>query len=99
MVVGQDQKQLGALVVPSLEGFHAESVTELSGQEEIRNQIAAEIRKLISKENGFKAFEQIHEVALLPKAFEVGDELTNTFKIKRHVVDQRYAILISSLYH
>ncbi len=99
MVVGQDQKQLGVLVVPSLEGFNVESVVELSDQAEVRDQIAADIRQLISKENGFKAFEHIHEIALLPKAFEVGDELTNTFKIKRHVVDERYAGLISNLYH
>ncbi len=99
MVVGQDQKQLGALVVPSLEGSQAESVAELSDKADIRDQIAADIRRLISRENGFKAFEHIQEIALLPKAFEIGDELTNTFKIKRHVVDQRYASLISDLYH
>jgi long-chain acyl-CoA synthetase len=99
MVVGQDQKQLGALVVPSIEVFQAESVAELSDKADIRDQIAADIRRLISRENGFKAFEHIQEIALLPKAFEIGDELTNTFKIKRHVVDQRYVSLISGLYH
>ncbi len=103
MVVGQDQKQLGALVVPSLEGFQAngskaENLSELAEQEGVREQIAAGIKKLISKENGFKAFEQIHEIAVLPKPFEVGNELTNTFKIKRHIVDERYATLISGLF-
>ncbi len=104
MVVGQDQKQLGALVVPSLEGFQAngskaEIVSELADQEGVRDQIIMEIKRLISKENGFKAFEHIHEIGILPKSFEVGKELTNTFKIKRHVVDERYAELISSLFH
>lgn len=104
MVVGQDQKQLGVLVVPSLEGFQAngaevEAVPELADQPGVREQIAADIRRLISKENGFKVFEIIHGVALLPKAFEVGNELTNTFKIKRHVVDGMYANLISDLFH
>jgi len=104
MVVGQDQKQLGALVVPSLEGFQAlgaesDSVSELAENSEANNQIRAEVKRLVATENGFKAFERIHEIALLPKPFEVGNELTNTFKIKRHVVADQYGDRISRLFH
>ncbi len=103
MVVGQDQKQLGVLVVPSLAGFQelgksADSVADLSGDSETRERIAVEVKRLVSKETGFKVFEQIQGVALVPKAFEVGDEMTNTFKIKRHVVDEKYGDLIDGLY-
>lgn len=103
MVVGQDQKQLGALVVPSVEGFQSigtktDSVSELAENPEAINQIHAEIKRLISKENGFKAFEHIHEIALLPKPLEVGNELTNTFKIKRHVVAEKYDDKIAQLF-
>ncbi|OUW18094.1 MAG: long-chain fatty acid--CoA ligase [Opitutales bacterium TMED158] len=103
MVVGQDQKKLGALIVPSLEGFanlgiEAETVELLSADEEVCSRVAKEAKRLVSSETGFKAFEHIHEVALAPKAFEVGDEMTNTFKVKRHVVDEKYGDLIASLF-
>jgi long-chain acyl-CoA synthetase len=103
MVVGQDQKHLGALVVPSLEGFEggglsAESIDALSALPEARDRILQEAKKLISKDQGFKAFEHIHGVALAPKPFEVGEEMTNTFKIKRHVVDEKYKELIDRIF-
>ena len=103
MVVGQDQKQLGALVVPSLEGFaeigiEEESVDSLAMRDEVRERIAKEAKRLISADSGFKAFEHIHGIVLAPKAFEVGDEMTNTFKVKRQVVDEKYADLIASLF-
>ncbi len=103
MIVGQDQKQLGALVVPSLEGFkeqgiEAGDVAELAQRSGVREKVSAEIKRLVSKENGFKAFEHVHEIALLPKEFELGVEMTNTFKIKRHVVDETYGELIDGLF-
>ncbi|MFL3658333.1 MAG: AMP-dependent synthetase/ligase [Opitutales bacterium] len=103
MIVGQDQKQLGALVVPSLEGFanqgfSKESVAALAEDSEAHDRIVKEAKRLISNENGFKTFEHIHGIALLPKPFEVGEEMTNTFKIKRHVVDEKYGDLIGRIF-
>ena len=103
MIVGQDQKKLGALVVPSLEGFanqgfSKESVAALAEDSEAHDRIVKEAKRLISNENGFKTFEHIHGIALLPKPFEVGEEMTNTFKIKRHVVDEKYGDLIGWIF-
>lgn len=103
MVVGQDKKQLGALVVPSLEGlkeagFTFESIEELAESREVFKRLHEEAKRLISTENGFKKFEHIHGIRLLGKPFEVGDEMTNTFKIKRHVVDEKYHDLIEELF-
>ena len=103
MVVGQDQKQLGALVVPSLEGFreaglHAESVEELSGSDDAEKRVLDEIKGLITSDSGFKSFEYIQSVRLVPKEFEIGDEMTNTFKIKRHVVTDKHADLIDAVF-
>ena len=103
MIVGQDQKQLVALVVPSLEGFadqgfSKESVAALAEDSEAHDRIVKEAKRLISNENGFKTFEHIHEIALLSKPFEVGEEMTNTFKIKRHVVDEKYGDLIGRIF-
>lgn len=103
MVVGQDQKCLSALVVPSLEGFAAagigaETVVDLSANEENARAVSAEVKRLVNADHGFKAFEQIQDIRLLPKPFEIGDEMTNTFKVKRHVVDEKYAELVASMY-
>jgi long-chain acyl-CoA synthetase len=96
MVVGQDQKQLGLLVVPSVGGFatagiEAADCAALASLPEVREKIQKEIRRLVSGETGFKPFERIAAVELIGKPFEVGDELTMTFKLKRHVIAEKYA--------
>jgi long-chain acyl-CoA synthetase len=96
MVVGQDQKQLGVLVVPSVAGFatvgiEAADCAALATRPEVREKIQKEIRRLVSGETGFKPFERIAAVELLGKPFEVGEELTMTFKLKRHVIAEKYA--------
>ncbi|EDY82244.1 AMP-binding enzyme, putative [Verrucomicrobiia bacterium DG1235] len=103
MVVGQDKKHLGALVVPSLEGFaaagiKAETLTELAGSKEAVRLIHEEAKRFISFDNGFKKYEHVHSLKLLDKPFEVGDEMTNTFKIKRHVVDDKYHHFINKMF-
>lgn len=103
MVVGQDRKQLGALIVPSREGFaeqglEIESVAALSENKKAFEMLHQEARRLISSVNGFKKFEHIHSLRLLDKPFEVGEELTNTFKIKRHIVEEKYQKLIADMF-
>jgi long-chain acyl-CoA synthetase len=103
MVVGQDQKSLGALIVPAPEGFRAAGiraggVDDLVAREDAHRMMDAEIRRLICAEAGFKTFERITDWRFVPRSFEVGDELTNTFKLKRHVIADRYAGLIAEMY-
>lgn len=100
MVIGQDQKFLAALVLPNLEKLSAygETYKELSDSAAARELILKEIKDAISQENGFKSFEKIGDVRLLPKAFEVGDELSAKMSIKRHVIDEKYRELINSVY-
>lgn len=104
MVVGQDEKHLGALIVPSLDGlkqrgFEFGTLAEAEADPKVADVIAAEVRRLVSREQGFKPFEFILAWRFVPKAFEVGDELTGTFKPKRHVITDKYADLIDSMYH
>lgn len=103
MVIGQDRKHLGALVVPSLEGFaevgvKVDDIEALSNDREAKRLIHEDAKRLISADNGFKKHEHIHELRLLPKPLEVGEEMTNTFKIKRHVVLEKYHQLIEDMY-
>ncbi|GAB4221934.1 MAG: AMP-binding protein [Spirochaetales bacterium] len=108
MVVGQDKKFLGALIVPNmekLEAFAAErgisyvSKEELLDNPEVQEQIHDEIQRLVNPRNGFKVFERIYRFKLLPKPFEVGRELTNTLKIRRNVVQELYKKEIDSLFY
>jgi long-chain acyl-CoA synthetase len=103
MVVGQDQKFLGALIVPHVEAFRAagvaaDSAASLEDDPAARALLDAEIRKLVSGDTGFKAFERIGGWRILPKPFEIGDELTATLKVRRHVITDRHAGLIAAIY-
>lgn len=103
MVVGQDRKHLGLLVVPSLQGFAsrgfpARDLTELGKNPAVREILRREVRLLISGENGFKSFERIPVLEVLERPFEVGEELTMTFKLKRHVITERYVREIDGMF-
>lgn len=102
MVVGQDQKHLGVLVVPSVGGFAAAGIAAsdnaaLAARPEARELIQCEIRRLICGETGFKPFERLAALELIGKPFEVGDELTMTFKLRRHVITEKYHGLIAGM--
>jgi len=103
MVVGQDQKHLGVLIVPSVGGFAAAGIAEvdcasLTSRPEVHEKIQKEVRRLVSGETGFKPFERIAAVDLLEKPFEVGDELTMTFKLKRHVISEKYSLKMERMF-
>ncbi len=104
MVVGQDQRFPGALIVPSREGFsdrglEADELADLIGRPEVRAMLEHEIRERVSAREGFKGYERIHAFTLLDEAFSTGDELTSLFKLKRHVVAEKYRRLIETMYN
>jgi long-chain acyl-CoA synthetase len=103
MVTGQDQKQLGVLIVPCLDGFRADglaaaSLPELQDSPQARELLEAEIRRIVGAHTGFKSFERIACFRMLPKPFEVGDELTNTLKLRRHIITDKYAEMIEAMH-
>lgn len=104
MVVGQDKKSLAALVVPSLEGLKDQglkfdSLEAIKNDGKVRKLIHSEIRKRICGDAGFKSYERIQRFELLQKEFEVGDEMTSLFKLRRHVITEKYEELIEELYN
>lgn len=104
IVVGQDQKSLTALVWPEKDrmkeaGLIVKEGEDLNQNKEIRLYFQNIIKKQISSENGFKSFEKLSDFRFLPKAMEVGDELTNLFKMKRNVIHDKYKDLIKSMYN
>jgi long-chain acyl-CoA synthetase len=103
MIVGQDQKHLGVLVVPSLQGFAVAGIGA-SELEELQDNPAAtallrgEIQRLVCAQTGFKNFERIAAVMLLGRPFDVGEELTLTYKLRRHVIAERNDSIIRSMF-
>lgn len=103
MVVGQDKKFLGVLVVPSLlhfrqAGFKVKHVGELAQNEEVHKIIKEEIKKFNSVSGSTRYYEQVREYRILGEAFEVGEELTNLFKIKRHIIEKKHGEMINDIY-
>lgn len=107
MIVGQDQKFLGALVIPQQDamtewakqsGLSFQSYADLLKLPECSKHLDGVVQDIVSKRNGFKSYERIFKIALIEKAFEPNVEMTQTLKIKRHVVNDRYASVIRGLY-
>ncbi len=103
MLVGQEQKFLCALIAPvpsefQAAGIETESLETLAQHSEARRIVRAEIRRMISTSNGFRRCELIRDFRFVTKPFTIGDELTNLFKIRRQVIEERYAGLIRDMY-
>jgi long-chain acyl-CoA synthetase len=107
MVVGQDQKFLGALIIPDakevekfIKANHVpyisrDDMIELPEVEELFN---SEIQELVSAKNGFKHFERVYRFFLVPRSFEIGKELSAKQEVKRHVITDMYQDKIRKLF-
>lgn len=108
VLVGQDRKGLAALIVPDwekLKEFFAEKLNQkadnavdLERDPALRERVRKEINTLLQPKNGFKPYEKLQKIDFLKKEFTVGEELTNTMKKKRHVIEQKYRELIDRLF-
>ena len=106
LIVGQDQKSLGALIVPDREAV--ERFAQASGiskawpglltHEAVISLVKSEIKRLVSIQNGFKPYELIGRFHVLPEEFKVGVELTHTLKKKRNFIMKKYEKEIRKLY-
>ncbi|MBN1647471.1 MAG: long-chain fatty acid--CoA ligase [Spirochaetales bacterium] len=107
MVVGQDKKYIGALIVPDRDACNLwckEQHIDFSDEDEmldsleISQLIENEIREYISRKNNFRPFEHIVRFRILHKAFEVGDELSQKQEMKRFVISEKYGNEIDQLF-
>lgn len=107
VVVGQDQKYLGALIVPSIQAIeyylkqnkiYYISREDIYSLPEVHSLIENEIRKRVSTKNGFKSFEQIYKFTLLKKSFEINKELSSKQEIKRFQIAKLYENEIKSMF-
>lgn len=107
MVVGQDQRYLGCLIVPNKENIMAFAESKkldtsnyqaLLDSAEIQNLFVSEIAKFISQANGFRMCERINKFALIPDSFQVGVELSAKQEMMRYKISEKYADKIEALF-
>jgi long-chain acyl-CoA synthetase len=105
VVVGDSRKFISALVVPDFGKIEAYARAEgipFGDRAELcrRGEIAALLLDEVTRATpGLAPYERIKKIAVLDRDFEIGtDELTPTLKVKRKIVERRYADLIDSLY-
>jgi long-chain acyl-CoA synthetase len=62
--------------------------------------VIGEVQRVVDRTNeGFARYEQIRKFAILPAELSVdGGELTPTLKVKRKIVDAKYAAVLDALY-
>lgn len=104
VVVGQDQKYLGALLVPDWAALETRRADlGLSGDlgpnnPGVRALYEGLVKAAVSAETGFKSFERVNRFVLLPKAFEIGRELSAKQEVKRFVIAELYKKEIAGLF-
>lgn len=104
-VIADQRKYVSALIVPTyhlLEEYAAEngikyaSREELVANKQVNDMIAERIETL---QQSLAGYEQIKRFTLMPQPFSMEKgEITNTLKIKRNVLNTRYADVIEAMY-
>ena len=106
MIVGAEQKFVGALIVPSMpnlkEWMRQNDVAFTTNKEAIHHPKVLELyRKLIDSFNEFfNHVEQVKRFELLPDEWTIDSgELTPTLKLKRKVIMEKYGGAIERIYN
>jgi long-chain acyl-CoA synthetase len=103
MAFGANRPHPGVLVAPNWELLRTAlrlpatmTTAEMSAHPRVRECVVSEVE---AQTADLAAFERVHRVAILPRDLTIEDgELSPTLKVKRRVVEQRYAALIEAAY-
>ncbi len=105
VIIGDKRKFISALVVPNFEklveyadanNISYSDYSDLVENETILNFIESEINRATP---GLASYEQVKKVALLDREFDIEKgEITPTLKVKRNIIEQKYKLVIDSIY-
>lgn len=118
MLVGQDQRSIGALIVPNVEALakwaadqdlslsiQDDNVTEPSSQKIdmeskiIQDLFRKELNREVQNRPGYRPDDRIGPFRLVLEPFSIENGLlTQTLKIRRHVVTERYRAIIDAMF-
>ncbi len=104
-VIGDSRKYVTAIIVPAIEALKAyarrKKIQYQSLEDLLKNSQIIEMltRRIEALQEGLASFEKIKKFTLLPREFTMeSGELTNTLKIRRPVINRRYASEIEAMY-
>jgi len=110
MIVGQDKKSLGALIVPNIEALEAWVLNENPSiansdinanlnHQIIRDLFREELNREVRNRPGYRRDDEIIVFELIPEPFTIENGLlTQTLKVRRNVVMERYENAIGNLF-
>ncbi|MEG4396985.1 long-chain fatty acid--CoA ligase [Microcoleus sp. BROC3] len=106
MLVGQDQKSVGALIVPNQEAVQKWAETQTPPLHEIdwnsktiQDLFRKELNREVQNRPGYRADDRIGPFRLIQEPFSIENGmLTQTLKIKRPVVTQHYRDMIDGMF-
>ncbi|PSO49932.1 MAG: long-chain fatty acid--CoA ligase [Cyanobacteria bacterium SW_9_44_58] len=112
MVVGQDQRCLGALIVPNIEAlqnwsqqnnlnldFSEAGLQQTLEQASVQNLFREELNREVKNRPGYRPDDRIGVFKLILAPFSVENGMmTQTLKIKRPVVTERYQDMIDGMF-
>lgn len=107
VLVGQDKPTVGALIVLDEEevknyciqhkiDFANKKLSELA---DIIKLVKNEVSRLISQKTGFKPYENISKISIIDKITIENELLTQSLKVKRNEVFNRYKEVIENMYN
>lgn len=107
IVVGQDQKYLGALVLANetelISYAHDNNIAyssykELCQKHSIKKLYEQQIASLVCAKTGFKMYEKIVKFVILTEPFEVGKELSAKQEVMRYKIPKIYSKQLKSMF-
>ncbi len=110
MIVGQDKKSLGALIVPNLEALEAWLLNQNSStvnfdintnlnHQIIRDLFREELNREVRNRPGYRRDDEIIVFELIAEPFTIENGLlTQTLKLRRNVVMEQYSDAIANLF-
>lgn len=104
--VGQDQKVLGALLVPDFDALEHEVPRDqweirdgVIGSRVVHALMRAELDRLLVRENGCRPCDRVATFRVLAESMTPENGLlTQTLKVRRHVIAERYRDLIAGMF-
>jgi long-chain acyl-CoA synthetase len=112
MVVGQDQRCLGALIVPNIEAlqnwsqqnnlnldFSEEKLSDTLEESPVQSLFREELNREVKNRPGYRPDDRIGVFKLILEPFSIENgTMTQTLKIKRPVVSERYRDMIDGMF-
>ncbi|MDD2797822.1 MAG: long-chain fatty acid--CoA ligase [Bacteroidales bacterium] len=104
-IIGDEKKFITALIIPAYEALKEYAATkqiQFRNMEELIKHSAIHdmiVQRINARQKDFATYEQVKKFTLLPYPFTLeGGELTNTLKLKRKMILQKYNAQIEEMY-